>query len=441
MIIKEKFDKPIANEKSYHVCLIGASLATYNMGVSALAASLVSIIQHIRPDADISFLIGNRSSSDQVLRKPDGTNILIKVVNYRLSPKARIYEHLFWIFLMACIQRVIPIKTMRKLIINKTPFLKAIWQADFIGDIRGGDSFSEIYGLRRLIIGSMPAICTLLLRKKLVLLPQTYGPYHSMIGKKLSKYIIERSAYILSRDIQSRNIVKSMTNNNVLQKNIFFCPDVAFMLEPVKAFKPKIKPPLTDETNLSLIGFNVNGLMYNGGFTKKNMFGLKLDYREFARKLAISLLENSSDHILFVPHTYNPPIESDPDACRDVMNSIGQYSERIHIVDGKYDQSEIKGVISSCDFFIGSRMHACIAALSQGIPTIGVAYSRKFQGVFESIGVGDMVIDGRSMNTNEAVYQVFHCFRNRMETKTTLQKNVVAAKVEIMDNFRRVLSI
>ena len=49
-----------------------------------------------------------------------------------------------------------------------------------------------------------------------------------------------------------------------------------------------------------------------------------------------------------------------------------------------------KAVIGQCDFFIGSRMHACIAALSQGVPCVGVAYSMKFAGVFDTVGMERM---------------------------------------------------
>ena len=42
---------------AFNVCLMGASLETGNMGVSALAVSLVRNILEVRPDASISFLI------------------------------------------------------------------------------------------------------------------------------------------------------------------------------------------------------------------------------------------------------------------------------------------------------------------------------------------------------------------------------------------------
>jgi polysaccharide pyruvyl transferase WcaK-like protein len=38
------------------------------------------------------------------------------------------------------------------------------------------------------------------------------------------------------------------------------------------------------------------------------------------------------------------------------------------------------------DFFMGARMHACIAALSSGVAVAPMAYSRKFAGLFGSIG-------------------------------------------------------
>jgi colanic acid/amylovoran biosynthesis protein len=39
--------------------------------------------------------------------------------------------------------------------------------------------------------------------------------------------------------------------------------------------------------------------------------------------------------------------------------------------------SDFKGVIGLCHVLVGSRMHTNIAAMSQGIPTVAIAYSRK----------------------------------------------------------------
>ncbi len=106
------------------------------------------------------------------------------------------------------------------------------------------------------------------------------------------------------------------------------------------------------------------------------------------------------------------------------MNSStipAEFRDRIYLISKKYNQHEIKGVIGTCDFFVGSRMHACIAALSQGIPTIGVAYSKKFRGVFESMNAGDWVIDARSTDSSSAVDKILAYIQKKGATVIPLE--------------------
>jgi colanic acid/amylovoran biosynthesis protein len=419
-------NNPQTDPKSY--CLMGVSLATYNMGVSALTASLIKILRKKNENAKISLLIGNKSSDSQILKVSETEKLQINVVNYRLSPKAKLKEHLFVILFIACICRLLPIKTVRNKIISKVPFLDAISKADFIGDIRGGDSFSDIYGFNRLAIGSIPSLIVLIMKKELTLLPQTYGPYKSKVGKIIAKIIFNKSKRIMSRDQQGIGEIVKISREAKIKEKITFCPDVAFVLNAIKPDKFTMEKIINKERKYPLVGFNVNGLMFNGGYTRGNMFGLKLDYREFSRKITLKFLKETDAHILFIPHTYNPPVESDPQACRSVIESIDKdLKDRMHIIKDKYDQSEIKWIIGHCDFFVGSRMHACIAALSQAIPTIAVAYSKKFTGVFNSVNASEMVVDGRTLTTEEALQEAFHKY-NRAET---LKHNLYERTIEI----------
>lgn len=431
-----------SDNKKPKVCLMGASMGTSNLGVSALTASLVKILRYIHPELEIMLLIGNKNCESQEIQLSEG-KIFVKVVNFRLSPKSRIREHLFWIFLLAIIQRIIPFKLVKNKIINSNPYLKAISQADYVGDIRGGDSFSDIYGVGRIIIGSIPSIITILLNQRIILLPQTYGPYNSRIGKCIARYIINKATYTISRDKQGIITIQHLLHDSSTLGKIMFCPDVAFMLDSIKPANINISPDLPIDTNSSLIiGFNINGLMYNGGYTKDNMFGLKMDYCKFANKLLNRLLESTSAHILFIPHTYSPYVESDTEASQRVFDKVSAvYKKRVHLLSGEYNQSEIKSIIGLCNFFIGSRMHACIGALSQGIPTIGIAYSKKFVGVFESVGAGDCVVDGRFLDTDEAVEQVLYCFQNRDDIKNNLQEKIENVKNEIIAAFRLLLDV
>jgi len=430
------------DKSTYKVCFMGASMDTGNRGVSALAASVLKIIRTFKPEAEISFFIGNRFSRPQDVQLLKST-VQVKVVNYRLSPKARLHKHLFWIFLIACLQRFVSIKSVREKIIKTNPFLHAMHQSDFVGDISGGDSFSDIYGIKRLIVRSMPKVIALLLNKKLVLLPQTYGPFSSKFAKYIAQYILSRAALILSRDKESIKVIQRLTGDRELKPKVIFCPDVAFVLDSIIPDSVNIQPPVDTNKSAPIIGLNLNGLMYNGGYTRDNMFGLKFDYNKFVHQLVIRLLEATESHIILVPHTFGLPgsINSDPDACRNVLNTLPDlYKDRVHMVIGEYDQSEIKGIINSCDFFIGSRMHACIAALSQGIPTIGIAYSKKFLGVFNSIGTGNTVADARESDEITVINKVLQCFEKRNEISVGAMVNVSSAQARINAVFKELIS-
>jgi hypothetical protein len=106
----------IYRQRAINVCIFGASFNTNNMGVSALAASLVKNIVGVHPDANISFLIGNKCGGKQEIKIKEKI-IEINIVNYRLSPKAHIQEHLFCILFLAILWRILPFSNVRNKII------------------------------------------------------------------------------------------------------------------------------------------------------------------------------------------------------------------------------------------------------------------------------------------------------------------------------------
>ena len=167
---------------------------------------------------------------------------------------------------------------------------------------------------------------------------------------------------------------------------------MAFTLPALPPSKIEIYPPTDICAGEKLVGININGLMFHGGYTGNNMFGLQFEYKTFVLNLVQKLMEETTSRIFLIPHTYGKTesIYSDHEAARQVYEALkDKYVNRLYMVTGDYKEFEVKGIIGLCDFFIGSRMHACIAAISQGVPTAAVAYSKKFHGVFEGVGLGN----------------------------------------------------
>lgn len=406
----------------YKACLLGAAFDTGNMGVSALAASFFTIVKTLREDAEL-FLLAWRSAPGFHDLKIDGRTCRVTIVNCRMSPQSDLQQHIFWILLLALVFRCIPIGRLRQRILGANRWLRTVHEADFIGSIHGGDSFSDIYGLKRLIYGVLPDLSVLLMGNNLVLLPQTYGPYQSRAARWLAGLVMRKSGAILSRDTVSLDTVREILGRDSAPKHAAFCPDVAFMLPALIPERPQIEPPLPDGRDFPLVGLNVSGLLFNGGYSRNNMFGLKLDYRQLIGMVVRRFMETTSAHILLVPHTFAPPgdVESDTDACVAIQDqACADFPGRVHRVAAEYGPPELKGLISFCDFFIGSRMHACIGSLSQGIPTAGIAYSKKFTGVFAAVGAGSLVVDACAVDMDAALNAVTRHFEASSEPRRAL---------------------
>lgn len=421
---------------------MGAPVSSGNRGVLALGTALLNLCAEAAPGCGLQLLL-NHDRRETVPFRVGGVRRAIPVIPARLSPRARPTEHLAWIVLAALVYRGLPFAPSRRWLARVTPWIGAVERATLVGDVRGGDSFSDIYGLRRFLIGFLLAWSVLLVKGALVQFPQTYGPYQSPLARGLARYLLRRSSVIIARDQQSRRVAQDLAGP---AKAVWLSPDVAFALEAVIPEHLELDPPLAQSSILNLrsspssqpIGLNVNGLMYNGGYTRKNMFGLKLDYAAWLPELIVALLREHPGELWLIPHTYGPPasVESDPEACRRVRAALPlALQARVRRVTGEYDCHEIKGVIGLCDFFIGSRMHACIAALSQGVTCVGVAYSMKFQGVFESVGMADWVVDGRTTAAESARERVRALYRERAAVRTGLEARAAAARTQLREQF------
>jgi polysaccharide pyruvyl transferase WcaK-like protein len=312
-------------------------------------------------------------------------------------------------------------------------------ESDLVGDVRGGDSFSDIYGLKRYAISFLMVWSVVLVKGTIVQFPQTYGPYNSLIARVVAKFILRRSSVIIARDKESQRVAQELAGS---AHDVLLSPDVAFSLKSVRPERIEIDPPFDGAMPLDVIGLNINGLMYNGGYTRRNMFGLKMDYVVFLQKLVGTLLAEFAGELWLVPHTFAPHgnVESDNEASEKLRNDLPpELRRRVRIVTGDYDPHELKGIIGQFDFFVGSRMHSCIAALSQGVPCVGVAYSRKFVGVFETVGMVEWVVDARSTHQDEAVTRIVDLYQQRNEVRAPLMQMADQARRDLIELFRNLV--
>jgi polysaccharide pyruvyl transferase WcaK-like protein len=246
---------------------------------------------------------------------------------------------------------------------------RPIADCDATLDIGMGDSFSDIYGWRRFNMIANSKAMALLMRKPLILSPQTIGPFKSGYARALALQLTSRCKKIFTRDSPSRELLADMGVTDGVEETV----DIAFQL-PYTPQARATDGPLR-------FGLNVSGLLYSGGYTRKNQFGLKADYRSLIDGIINALRARPNVHIILVPHVFNSGgVDDDTDISQELATRFG-----LELAPKFSSPSDAKSFISGLDILAGSRMHATIAAISSGVAVVPLAYSRKFIGVFRSV--------------------------------------------------------
>jgi len=416
--------------------VLGATFDTGNLGVSALAEGTIRAILHRFPEAKLFLLDYGRTGLTQSFQLGD-REINLPFVNMRFSKRFWLPNSIAVLLLLALVARLVPSWELRRRLLARNPWLQRIQEANCFVSIAGGDSFSDIYGLGRLLYVSLPQILALLLGKRLILLPQTIGPFRRRIAKMIARYILIRADRVYCRDYTGVEELQSCFGPSVPKGKVKFCPDVGFVVDSAAPASLKIAG-LGAEPWLGrpLVGLNASGLLAMGGYTRKNMFGLRANYMQLVYSLIEFFVEKQNTKVLLVPHVFGREGESDSIICEKIYQQLKEkYPGQLGLVCGSYKVGEIKYIIGQCDFFVGSRMHACIAALSQNVAAVAVAYSDKFIGVMRSIGIGSLVVDARELLPNQILDRVEEAFQQKASLRRQLEQVIPQVKETVLQLF------
>lgn len=351
--------------------LLGFTFANANKGCEALTYSFLYTIQKLSKNVEICYY--SYSDDFGAVKKyfPSMT-----FSNYKLSRK--------------------------KILTN----LKSSFDScDLVFDISFGDGFADIYNPKGVFWNTLIKQIANKSKAKLVLLPQTYGPFNSKLLEMQAADAIKHAELVLSRDALSSKYVNQISG--VLPKTV---TDLAFSL-------PYSEPQKNDDGILR-VGLNVSGLLWKGGFYKENQFGLTVNYQKYIQSLIEKLLARPDTEIHLIPHVIETiPGSNDGDLfVNDLLTA--KYPNLIKAPAFK-DPIETKDYIAKMDIVTAARMHATVDSFSAGVPVIPFAYSRKFEGLYGSLGY-DYIVDGCRETTETAVEKTMAFIGRQEEMKARI---------------------
>lgn len=358
--------------KPLRIGLLWHSLASGNLGVEALTAANLAILRSVAAERGQSL-------------EP----VVIGMADHRPPNRASYGDEE--------LPQAYPMH--RRSLLSSSGFWRLADEIDCFVDIGAGDSFAQIYGPKRFFFLWLTKVMALLRGKPLLLAPQTIGPFASASYRAAVRPVLERASAVVARDFQSSDLAREIAPSARVVNSV----DVAFRLpfEDCSANRGETR---------TKVGINVSGLLFHQAASGSNRFALSYDYAAVMRSLIASLTARSDVEVLLLTHATSATDPTDDDAA--VCDLLAQEFPRATRVPDFPDSSAAKSFISGLDFLFAARMHACIAAVSSGTPVMPIAYSRKFSGLFGSLGY-DEGLPVQGVTNAEAHRRLIDAFDNR----------------------------
>lgn len=306
--------------------------------------------------------------------------------------------------------------SVKKMLFGQSSYAQQVAACDVILDIGAGDSFSDIYGQKHFFFLALSKWLALRAKVPLVLSPQTMGPFTSRLSRVMSGWLLNRTTRVFARDGLSMGYLRSRG----LVRNTDEVIDVAFRL-------PFDRQPNPDD-GLVHVGVNVSGLLYNGGYTRNNQFGLTVDYPRLIDTLLAELAARPAVVVHLVAHVISDTFEVEDDYR--VCQMLAERHPGMRLAPRFTSPSEAKSYISGLHFFTGARMHACIGAFSSSVPVVPMAYSRKFNGLFNSLGYHHLA-DLKVHSTDQALQNILQGLAQRQQLATEVRHGNALAQQKL----------
>lgn len=203
--------------------------------------------------------------------------------------------------------------------------------------------------------------------KKIIFLPQAWGPFDDSFKESITK-IVQHSDLLIARDATSKANIEELTGLS----GIKHYPDFSNLLSP--------KDPST--YGISLPSQSV-AIVPNCRMLDKMSADDSQMYPHILKHF-ISDLVLKGYHPFFLMH------EGDGD--KKIAVEVNAMLDNEIDVVGHEDPLVLKGIISKCDFIIGSRFHALVSALSLGVPVISMGWSHKYNLLMSDYGLNKYLV-------------------------------------------------
>jgi colanic acid/amylovoran biosynthesis protein len=252
--------------------------------------------------------------------------------------------------------------------------------------LAGGDKFYDYDdGIRRAIEGLpmvLEGVLAIVVSRPLMVYAHSGGPFQNRYRREFIKRLFQWSDLVTAREPISKEYFDDFTPSVLTADAAFLAPDG----DAKEATKTLEKWNV--DTDQPIVGMTVR----EWNFPESDDPERAMDRY---RSEIIDLIDNLSTQgfqIVFVPQVIG--VHTDD---RQISELIASQTTAISL-NGDYDVPHLRELIDNCDFFIGTRMHSNIFALSKHVPVAAIAYRHKTRGIMRMVGLERYVVDIDDVN-------------------------------------------
>ena len=203
--------------------------------------------------------------------------------------------------------------------------------------------------------------------KKIILLPQAFGPFTNEEVKKAFIKLVAEVDLIYARDVVSYEHISQLP---VSIERVKIAPDFTNL---VKGVEPEYIKDLLGKPCI----------IPNRRMLDKTSSEVSNTYLSFLRASINHLLGQGTEPFILVHE------ENDWELCKQLQAQVGR---KVPVVT-ENNPLYLKGILGKCYLVIGSRFHGLVSSLSQGTPCLGTGWSHKYQMLFKSYDCLDLLVD------------------------------------------------
>lgn len=267
--------------------LAGAAIGNGNRGVEALGRSVIDAVDRECPDALLTVL----DDGWGVREAPDSDTRRSRLEYLGVRRSRRWHRPESWA----------RIRLSQALGARGNVAAQRFATADAVLDLSAGDSFTDLYGPVRLDSVSAPKDAALRAGTPLVLLPQTYGPFRTAVGRQRAEQLVRSAALAYARDPWSHGQLVELAGPSADHSRLREGVDVAFALDPTPPADEFVDQLATLAGDGPVVGVNASGLLRDAAGHAR--FRLAGDYLDTMTAVVRELVTTGA-HVVLVPHVH-----------------------------------------------------------------------------------------------------------------------------------------